>query len=148
MERVFILKTSNRCVPKNENLSNDIEKLREFIADLKKDWKRLWRTRIDDKVRAEGVASQEFPRLFVDRGTVIIATKDYKPPSFNEIVNRYVSPEIKERIMPNPRVGGVNKFIKEFIKKKTRQKRLLLEIRKTKRRQQRKTKAGWLHYKL
>ncbi|MDH5462463.1 MAG: hypothetical protein OEX09_09630, partial [Candidatus Bathyarchaeota archaeon] len=55
---------------------------REFVQELKQRWRILWRHRIDDKVRAEGIASKDYDLLFVDRGTVIVATKDYKPPKF------------------------------------------------------------------
>jgi len=52
---------------------------REFIVELKQRWGVLWRDRIDDRVRAEGIAGEDYDLLFVDRGTVIVATKDYKP---------------------------------------------------------------------
>ena len=48
------------------------------VEELKTQRKRLWQERLEDKVRAEGVAINDYSSLFVERGTVIRATKDYK----------------------------------------------------------------------
>jgi hypothetical protein len=83
---------------------------------LRAQWNSLWWERFDDEVRAEGVAIDDYPDLFVDKGTIIIATKDYKPLSFTEIWEKHlknlgVSPQ------PHPSVGGIGKFIRDYIKK-------------------------------
>jgi hypothetical protein len=36
----------------------------------------LWKERFDDKVRAEGVANRDYSSLFVEKGTVIFATRN------------------------------------------------------------------------
>ena len=41
---------------------------------------------IDDKVRAEDLASESFSLLFVKRGTVIKATRDFKALDLREIM--------------------------------------------------------------
>lgn len=71
----------------NNSLKSADLQLRDFIKILKKQWKMLWCNRIDDKVRAEGIAREDYPMLFVDRGTVIVATRKYKPLDFREILN-------------------------------------------------------------
>jgi len=75
----------------------------------------MWRERIDDKVKAEGIANRDYSMLFVDRGTVIIATRDYKPLNFREIVEYYKIPEIDKFVQPHPFVGGWRKFIRTTI---------------------------------
>ncbi len=37
------------------------------VEEVKEEWRLLWRGRIDDKVRAEGVADRSFPLLAVER---------------------------------------------------------------------------------
>ena len=59
---------------------------KEFVEELKAQWKRLWRERVDDKIRAEGVASCDYSSLFVEKGTIIHATRDYRALNFKEIL--------------------------------------------------------------
>lgn len=104
----------------------------------------LWRDRFDDRVRAEGIASKDYPRLEVERGRVIIATKDCKPPDFVEILQRY------NLASANPSVGGWGKFIRDFIgerKKLTGRGRPVPSKPERKCNQQRK-KRGWLHVRM
>ena len=58
----------------------------EIINELKAQYKTLWWERIDDKVRAEGIANRDYSMLFVEKGTVIFATRDFKPLNFKEIL--------------------------------------------------------------
>ena len=88
-------------------------KWKQCVEDLRGQWRMLWRTRIDDKLRAEGVARHEYPDLFVDRGTVIVATKDYKPLSFHEILRRHLPFNVADAVNPSPFIGGYRKFVKE-----------------------------------
>ena len=109
----------------------------------------MWRERIDDKIKAEGIANQDYSMLFVDRGTVIIATRDFKPLNFREIVELYRIPEIDRVIQPHPSVGGWRKFIKTALtnqKSKKRKSRFQREFRINKEKQQlKKGGRGWLH---
>ena len=57
--------------------------------EVKEEWKLLWRGRIDDKVRAEGMADRSFSLLAVERGTVIVATRDFKALNLKEILRSY-----------------------------------------------------------
>jgi hypothetical protein len=83
-----------------------------FVDELRQQWQLLWRERVDDKVRAEGMARDDFKLLFVDRGTVIIATRRFKQLDFREILDEYGAPyEVKVKSeVPLPRVGGWRKF--------------------------------------
>ncbi|MEM1582416.1 MAG: hypothetical protein QXK89_07915 [Candidatus Bathyarchaeia archaeon] len=126
---------------------------RDLVKELKVEWKSLWLTRFDDKVRAEGIASKDFIRLFVDRGTVILATKDCKPPSFHEILKRYMPEVAAERFNVNPHTGGWRKFIREVVKGQAKEKRMReLPIKPNKNKavnlQRKKGGRGWLHYSL
>ena len=64
--------------------------MKEFVDELRTDWKNLWRNRVEDKVRAEGIAKQDYSKLFVEQGTVIMATKDFKPIEFFDIVKEHL----------------------------------------------------------
>ncbi len=57
-----------------------------LVGELKTEWKKLWEERVDDKIRAEGIAKNDYSRLYVDRGTIIHATRDYKAVNFKDIL--------------------------------------------------------------
>ena len=129
---------------------DDFKAWREFVKDLKRQWKYLWWSRIDDEIRAEGIASMDFPKLFVEKGTVIIATRDYKPPDFHEILKRHMPPAIAEQANTTPTIGGIRKFIKEMIRRQ-RSSRVMLsqkpqKPRKHKYQQRKHGGRGWLHF--
>ena len=124
---------------------------RETVGDLRAQWKKMWRERIDDEVLAEGIANQEFPKLFVEKGSVIIATRDYRPPDFEEILEKNKPEEMKHHgLPPNPSEGGYGKFIKDVI---SNQKRYGLKDRRQRvpQREEKKSQPlkhggrGWLH---
>jgi hypothetical protein len=126
---------------------------KEFVDEVKAQWKMLWRERIDDKIRAEGIANREYSELFVEQGLVVIATRDYKPPDFFEILHRHMSPEMISAVVPpHPSVGGWRKFIKGFISKPkqfTRRGRPIpQEVKRRGKQQLKKGGRGWLHFKL
>lgn len=124
---------------------SDYKNLREA---LKEEWGFLWRTLIEDKLRAEGIASQNFPLLFTDRGDVVFATRDYKPLSFGEVLERHIPREVADRINPHPSVGGIRKFIREMLTKNRTERRRdpHLEDKPKKHQGPRKNGGrGWLH---
>jgi hypothetical protein len=87
-----------------------------FSEELRRQWHLLWRERIDDKVRAEGIADKDFELLFVERGTVIVATRRFKLMEFKEILEKYNAPyetKVKQET-PDPQVGGWRKFGKQL----------------------------------
>ena len=111
---------------------------------LKVDWAELWKTKHEDEVKAEGVSVQDFESLFVDRGEIIHATRDFKPLSFSEILEKHVGPEKAAGVDVNPRVGGWRKFAKKnFPAKHT--KREKPEVKADLSQQQRKGGSGWLN---
>jgi hypothetical protein len=122
--------------------------LREFVDDLRDEWKLMWKDRVDDKVRAEAIADRTYERLFVDRGLILFATRDYKPPDFQDILERHLNPEEVERVDPN---HGIGKFIREHItaqnkSKSRRRQQVTTNLEKMKSHQQLKHRGkGWLH---
>jgi len=128
-----------------------LEEWRNFVEDLKNEWKVLWRDRIDDKVRAEGIANKDYSRLFIDRGTIIIATRNYKPPDFIEILEQHKPPDAERLLPPNPSAGGWRKFIRSALSKQkrftTRRWSTPAEPNRRKGQQPKKGGRGWLHFK-
>jgi len=124
--------------------------VKELVEELKKEWRTLWRERIDDKVRAEGIARRDYCLLFVDRGTVIFASRNVKPPDFHEILKKWLSPDKPYAVPSDPRVGGWGKFIRTELRKAvahTRARRYenVQTLRKRKKQQLKKGGHGWLH---
>ena len=97
------------------------------------------------------MAVKNYPLLFVDRGTVIAATRNYKPPNFSEIVKSWAEnfnvtkPSLI--LPPHPNVGGWRKFIKTYINKsRSERKALYKDASKPKQKLQlKKGGRGWLH---
>ena len=128
------------------------ENLREFVDDLRREWKLMWWSRFDDKDRAEGVADKSYERLFVDRGLILFATRRFRPPEFREILEHHLTPEQAERVNPNLVRGGIRKFIRDYIvvqKKGGRREKTRAELEDMKRYQQPKHGGrGWLHFSM
>lgn len=125
-------------------LTDSWERARELRRKLKVEWAELWKTRHDDEVVAEGISIKKYEELFVDRGEIIHATRDYKPLSFGEIFEKHVGAEKAERIDVNPREGGWGKFARtHFTVKHTKRERP--KIKPDLNQHQRKGGAGWLN---
>ena len=123
--------------------------LKEFVDELRTDWKDLWRNRLDDKVRAEGIAKHEYEKLFVEQGTVILATRDFKPLEFFDIVQEYLKADTEKVLPMNATIGGWGKFIRTNIKKRQQATRRQAPPKPThKGQQQKKGGRGWLHTKM
>ena len=121
---------------------------KEMIEELKTEWKKLWQERFDDRLRAEGIAVTDYSSLFVDRGTIIHATRDFKALNFKEILERHQVENAERFVQPNPQVGGWNKFIKTEItsQKPQKNKRAASYCPEKKEVQQpKKGGRGWLH---
>ena len=88
---------------------------KEKVEQLKAEWKKLWQERFDDHLRAEGIAIADYSSLFVDQGTIIHATRDFKALNFKEILERHQVENPDRYVQPSPQVGGWNKFIKNEI---------------------------------
>jgi hypothetical protein len=124
---------------------------KELINNLKGEWKRLWLERIDDKVRAEGIAINDYSELFVEKGNVIHATRDYKALSFRDILEKHQVENADRYIPPSPSVGGWAKFVKTNIttqktQRPAKTKRATFYREEQKEKQQpKKGGRGWLH---
>ncbi len=122
---------------------------RELVDNLKAQWKRLWQERLADRIRAEEVAVSTYNQLFIDKGTVIHATRDYKALNFKDILEKNAILQPERYNPPDPQIGGWTKFAKTHItnqqtKTKQTQKQPALNGRR-KKRQLKKNGRGWLH---
>ena len=128
----------------------EINDVKEFVDELRTDWKHLWLNRLDDKVRAEGIAKQDYSKLFVERGTVIMATRDYKPLEFFDIVKEYLEFDAEKAVPINSTIGGWGKFIRNNIRKQKKPTRRFSPPKPTRKKgqQQKKGGRGWLHAKM
>ena len=129
------------------------EERKAFVEELKQQWRTLWRERIDDEVRAEGISSKDYSELFVERGTVIIATRKFKPPDFFDIVQQHLltgQGDINS-VLPSPRIGGWGKFVRNVLGKQQssvkRRRGGLIETDKKVGQQLKKNGRGWLHFR-
>ena len=121
---------------------------KEMVEEIKVQWKMLWAERVDDKVRAEGIATGDYAKLFVDKGTIIHATRSFKALSLREILEQNKIENVDRVVPPSPQVGGWNKFIRTAITSQApkRGPRALAYVEPVKERQQlKKGGRGWLH---
>jgi hypothetical protein len=61
----------------------------ETAEQLKVQWRRLWQERVDDKLRAEAIATADYCDLFFEKGTTIHATRNFKALNFREILEQH-----------------------------------------------------------
>jgi hypothetical protein len=123
--------------------------VKDFVDELRTDWKDLWQNRLDDKLRAEGIAKKDYFKLFVERGTVIMATRDFKPLDFFDIVQTYLEFDADKFVPPNSTIGGWGKFIRNNMRKQKKSTRLAPPKPTSKKgQQQKKGGRGWLHARL
>jgi hypothetical protein len=123
---------------------------KEFMEECKGQWKSMWQNRVEDKVRAEGIADKDYSLLFVDRGTVIIATRKFKILDFYEILQQHKFLAGTEIAPPNPSVGGWRKFARTALNQNNglRQRRPGPErLNQPIDQQRKKGGRGWLHFK-
>jgi len=120
---------------------------KDLVEELKLEWKKLWRERRDDKVRAEGIAVTDYSQLYVDKGTIIHATRAYKALNFKEILEQHQVEDAERYVPPDRHVGGWNKFVKNNISNMppARRRRQNPADEKKVRQQPKKGGRGWLH---
>jgi len=120
-----------------------------MVEELRVQWKRLWNERVDDRLRAEGMATADYCDLFVEKGTVIHATRNYKALNFREILEQHQVTNIDRFLLPDPHIGGWTKFIKMNVTNRGLRKRQLAELyydeKKSGKQQPKKGGRGWLH---
>lgn len=120
----------------------------DVVSEVKSQWKRMWRERIDDHVRAEGVAPTDYDKLFVERGTVVLATRSFKLLTLREIFEMHKVENVDRIVQPSPEVGGWGKFVRTHITKAkpARRKRAQsFDLGEKKPQQLKKGGRGWLH---
>jgi len=121
----------------------------EVAKEVKQQWQGLWRERIDDKVRAEGIANKDYSLLFVDKGTVVFATRNFRQLSLREILEQHKLANVERLIPPHPEIGGWGKFIRTTIAKQqfVRRVRRAQQYEECKKQPQQLKKGGrgWLH---
>jgi hypothetical protein len=122
------------------------------VEDVRVEWRLLWRDRIDDRVRAEGIANRDYSLLFVERGRVIVATRDFKPLNFKEILRLHRVENVERFVSPPPSVGGWGKFGRTVLNKQKHARKWKVKKsgprRKRKKLQLKKGGRGWLHYRM
>ena len=124
---------------------------KQFIDEFKDQWRSMWRNRLDDKVRAEGIADKDYSLLSVDRGTVIIATRKFRLLDFRELLRNHELAQAGGMIVqPDPSVGGWGKFIRtalaaQNVKRQRRQAPQKLDRDVSQ--QAKKGGRGWLHFR-
>ncbi len=118
---------------------------KELVEEIKIEWKKLWNERYDDKVRAEGIAVNNYDQLFIDKGTIIHATRDFKALNFKEILKEHEILNAERYIPPDPHVGGWIKFIKNSINTHKSESKSLTQLPFEEKKQLKKNGRGWLH---
>jgi len=125
-------------------------KKKQFIDEFKGQWRCMWRDRLEDKVRAEGIANEDYALLFVNRGTVISATRKFKLLDFYELLRQHKSLEGANTIPSSPSIGGWGKFTRTALNtrnhKRGKQEAPLKSDRNLSQ-QLKKGGRGWLHFK-
>ena len=122
---------------------------KEIVEELRTQWKKLWQERAEDKIRAEGIATADYCDLFVEKGTIIHATRNFKTLNFTEILEQHQVANIDRFISPSPHVGGWTKFIKTNVtnqrSRKKRRAAFYCDENKREKQQPKKGGRGWLH---
>jgi len=135
--------------PNDEAAKQQKSEQDNLVEQLKVQWKQLWGERFNDKIRAEGISVADYEKLKVQKGTVIHATRDYKPLNFKDILDENKVENSDRHISPSNQVGGWSKFVKTQITN-TPRKRAMPEIESNKKannNQPKKGGRGWLHKK-
>lgn len=127
-----------------------MESLREKeVEEVKRQWRSLWLEWFNDKVSAEGISSKDYAALFVDRGLVVFATRNFKALDLKEILCQHGFGDVGRLVPPDPSVGGWGKFVRGCLVRQERYSRVRQvreELEKGRKRQQlKKGGRGWLH---
>lgn len=121
---------------------------KELVEQLRGQWKLLWSERFNDKLLAEDVSINEYINLRVEQGTIIHATRDFKPLNFKEILEQNMVENADRFVPPNAEEGGWNKFVKTKITSSPAKRRKRANPSAPKKQgsqQPKKGGRGWLH---
>ena len=104
----------------SDSVSNHERNTTYFRKEIRKEWKALWDQRIEDKQIAEDVARRDYDLLFVETGTVIRASRLFKPLDLEEIIDeneRLLGLNLHELKSDE---GGYRKFAKNILSKQSK----------------------------
>lgn len=120
---------------------------KQLVETLRLEWKQLWNERLNDKVRAEDISDKNYQNLRVERGTIINASRSFKPLNFKDILQEHQVANPDNYIAPNVNQGGWTKFVKTEITGKKVPKRRESDYLPEKKANQHPKKGGrgWLH---
>jgi hypothetical protein len=99
----------------SQNSDGKAQAQKRLVEELQVQWKLLWSERFDDKQRAEGVSVKDYNKLYVEQGTIINATKDFRVLNFKEILQQHLIENPDRYLQPDKNSGGWGKFIKTEI---------------------------------
>ena len=122
-----------------------------LLDDVIEEWKALWRDRCDDKVKAEAIASRDFSLLCIERGTVIAASRAFKPLDLRSILKGHEANSSSDVVPAHPSLGGWRKFSRTVLIRQSRARVRRESSRKRSRDrvlQRKKGGRGWLHRRL
>jgi hypothetical protein len=115
-----------------------------FVEEVRGQWRLMWKDRVDDRVRAEGVACQDYDKLFVERGTVVLATRNFKLLTLRGILEQHRVVNADRFLPGDPHAGGWRKFGRAHAYKRL-QDGSEFKAEGEKPRQMKKGGRGWLH---
>lgn len=95
-------------------MKNSLKKAKEMRRWLKNEWVDLWTNKYSDAMAAEGISVKDYSLLEVESGEVIHATRDFKPLSFHDVLEKHVGRDFAERVDIDPKTGGWRKFAKDM----------------------------------
>jgi hypothetical protein len=119
-----------------------------LITEVKSQWKRMWTERIDDKERAESIAGTDFDKLFVESGTVLLATRSFKLMTLREILELHNVADAERHVPPSKQVGGWGRFARTRLPRyesARRRRGFAVSEDMGKKQQLKKGGRGWLH---
>ena len=125
-------------------MKDPLQDVKDKRNKIKLEWTDLWTNLHKDKVRAEGVSAKDYKILFVESGEILHATRDYKPISYHEILEKNIGSEEVSKVEIDPQVGGWKTFSKKhFPPKKDKINRNGPNIKHDLSQHQRKGGFGW-----
>ena len=142
-----MLKTETSSSVSNQERNKSVQ-LRD---DIRKEWTALWAQKFEDKQIAEDVARNDYERLFVETGTVIRASRKFKPLDLEEIIDKNEKLHGLRLTTPKPEEGGFRKFAKDVLSEQPRcgkagaKRREPPNEKKVRNGPPKKAGRGWLH---
>ncbi len=123
----------------------NFEVQKKLVNGLKVQWKLMWSERYNDRAKAEGVSVHDYVELTVERGTILHASRDFKPLNFQDVL-KAKGIEKPDRYASDAAEGGWNKFIQTNVRShKDVKSEVCVSPRKSLSQQPKNGGRGWLH---